>query len=63
MGLLKLTDSHRAPTAPSRLTSRDFVPWRFSDARFSARLDTAMPASENLHKCRSRRDTPQHGTQ
>jgi FtsP/CotA-like multicopper oxidase with cupredoxin domain len=36
---------------PTERPSRDFVPWRFSDAGCrSAWLDRRTPASENLHK-------------
>src|SRR5260370_8442826 len=40
--------------APPPFPTRDFVPWRFSDAgRRSAWLASWVPASENLHKAQN----------
>jgi hypothetical protein len=44
-------------------TSRDFVPWRFSDAgRRSAWWPSCVPASENLHRWRHIDPNVRHAT-
>src|ERR1700731_2793375 len=68
--LRKITrHSNHVPAAEQRPrhrrcpTSRDFVPWRFSDAgRPSVRRARHLPALENLHRSRLIRSLGQYGT-